>query len=143
MEKTEISEEYQSLLMLFPLLHRLMNSVVPQGWLELTRTQAYIICLMSSRVELTMSELANHIGISKEQATRAIAPMVETGLAERFTDKHNRKLVHIRLTQSGGEVVQRLRQALTARLTDSLTEEELQSLREAMYQSVELLQKCK
>lgn len=143
MGENVISEESQPLLMLFPLLHRLMNGIMPHGCTPLTRTQAYIVCVMSSCSELTMSELANYVGISKEQATRAIDPMVNTGLAERFADARNRKLVYIRLTESGREKVREFRQAFTARLTEYLNEDELESLREAMFKSVVLLKKCK
>ena len=63
--------------------------------------------------------------------------------AERFADARNRKLVYIRLTESGREKVREFRQAFTARLTEYLNEDELESLREAMFKSVVLLKKCK
>ena len=48
-----------------------------------------------------MSELAELVSSSRAQMTRAIIPLVEDGLVERFEDKSNRKMVHVRLTETG------------------------------------------
>ena len=59
-----------------------------------------------------MKEAASYISSSKEQATRAVAPLVDKGLMERYTDSANRNYVHIQLTETGRMLVLKMLDSL-------------------------------
>ena len=88
------------LVRIYPFCKRLL---LHSQWLggDLTGTQR--LALLSSLVlgKMTMTQLAEAIVCSKEQATRAVAPLVEQGLLMRSFDPHNRTRVYIQLTEAG------------------------------------------
>ena len=92
-----------------------------------------------------MSQLAAYLSFSKEQATRAAAPLVEAGLVERFAQLENRTRVFLRLTADGKNLADELRaqfsSQLKARVSASLSEPEQLELREAAETLVRLLSK--
>lgn len=53
---------------------------------------------------LRMNELAAHVRIDASTATRATAPLVDLGLAERTTDETNRRYVVLSITERGRQV---------------------------------------
>ena len=55
--------------------------------------------------ELTMSALAEEMGISKQQLTKLINPMEDQGLVTRTHDRNNRRQVRIAITDRGKQVV--------------------------------------
>ena len=77
------------LLLLLPLLSRFLT---PPAHLSarLTKTQLLIVTALSYHESFHMSQLAAYLSFSKEQATRAAAPLVEAGLVERFAQSENR-----------------------------------------------------
>ena len=91
---------------------------------------------------LTKTQL---LSFSKEQATRAAAPLVEAGLVERFAQSENRTRVFLRLTADGKNLADELRaqfsSQLKARVSASLSEPEQLELREAAETLVRLLSK--
>ena len=127
------------LLKLMPLINRTI--LTPSGIRELgyTKTQLTILAALSLRGDLTMSQIAGFISSSKEQATRAVAPLVDHKLAERFTNPENRTHIHIRLTEKGQEFValsfDRFRRHFRAQLEEKVTPVEQQEL----FQSVDSL----
>ena len=88
------------LLLLLPLLSRFLT---PPAHLSarLTKTQLLIVTALSYHESFHMSQLAAYLSFSKEQATRAAAPLVEAGLVERFAQSENRTRVFLRLTADG------------------------------------------
>ena len=80
--------------------HLLINSIDLKE-LKLTKTQISVLFALIHRDSLSMTQLAQHTAISREQATRAVTPLVDLGYVERFQDPSNRKLVLVHLTDQG------------------------------------------
>ena len=132
------------LFLLLPLLSRFLT---PPAHLsaKLTKTQLLIVTALSYHESFHMSQLASYLSFSKEQATRAAAPLVEVGLVERFAQPENRTKVFLRLTESGralaGELRAQFSAQLHARVSASLSASEQLELRAAAESLVRLLSK--
>ena len=50
---------------------------------------------------LIMTELANHIDMQKQQLTKLINSLVERGFVERIYNPKNRRIIRIKITESG------------------------------------------
>ena len=74
---------------------------------NITRTQQIIMLSLSVSTTLTMSELAKKINTSNEQATRAVAQLVEKGFVVRSQNPANRRVINISLTESAREFIEK------------------------------------
>ena len=119
------------LLLLLPLLSRFLT---PPAHLSarLTKTQLLIVTALSYHESFHMSQLAAYLSFSKEQATRAAAPLVEAGLVERFAQSEKNLADELRAQFSS---------QLKACVSASLSEPEQLELREAAETLVRLLSK--
>ena len=144
MSASTSGEQPSPLLLLLPLLTRFLSAPAHIS-ARLTRTQLLILTALSYRESLHMSQLASYLSFSKEQATRAAAPLVEAGLVERFEQPENRTRVFLRLTAEGKALADELRaqfsEQLKARVSASLSEPEQAELRAAAETLVRLLSK--
>lgn len=145
METETIPEERSPLFSLLPLLHRLVLTPRSHKDYGYTKMQLIIFNALATRESLNMTQIADFIGASKEQATRAVAPMVNDGLVERSVPEENRTRVDIRLTPEGKtfmcsyfrDAESRIRERVGA----SLNAEERRRLRAALTTAAELLMK--
>ncbi len=104
---------------------------------DLSLSYVHALALLQAEGPLSMSRLADRMGVSLPNATGIIGRMEERGLVEREHDERDRRVVHARLTDKGlgamEEADQARRQRL-GRIIDALTPEQrgrcLQSLRE-------------
>lgn len=96
-EDTPIS----ALLEMMPMYHKLVLDKLEKKSVHITRSQFFILLALMSNDTLNMTEIATYIASSKEQATRAVKPLVDAGYVERYHDEDNRKLVLIHLTPVG------------------------------------------
>ena len=87
------------------LLQSVVLSCVDRKRFQFTRTQQSILTVLSMEGETTMKQIAKYIVSSQEQATRAVAPLVDAGYVERRTDPTNRTRVYIRLTDEGRDLL--------------------------------------
>lgn len=71
------------------------------GHADLTKSQIMIICTINELGAANMGELARRIAVSREQATRAVQPLVEAGYVERRHNEENRRTVTVSLTCAG------------------------------------------
>ena len=140
----EIGEEL-SLLRLLPLTHRLFSLTDTKKQYGLTKSQTLILLALFYRGTDCMSQIAAYLSSSKEQATRAVAGMVEPGLIERFERPDNRTHVYVRLTDAGRDYVTKccaeLGGQVRERLAEALNEEEQHRLRESLETVIALLDK--
>ena len=147
MEHFACVDEESPLLTILPLIQRLVFSSIDRKEFPYSKSQMTIFTVLSIRKELTMKEVAGYLSSSREQATRAIAPLVDAGLIDRFTDPANRVHVYVRLTEAGQNYLTHLRdlvhQAVGARLEESVTPEESQELSSMLIRSIEILKKVK
>ena len=68
------------LLQLLPLTHRMIALAAIKKEYGLTKSQGIILMALFYRGTVCMSQIADYLSSSKEQATRAVAGMVEHGL---------------------------------------------------------------
>ena len=102
---------------IFPICQRLLLNSIDLHSIKFTRTQMLILFSLSSRDRLNMSQLSAYIASSKEQATRAVAPLVKHGFVERFRSDENRKKVYVQLTPKGQELIQKEQMLVKQRLS--------------------------
>ena len=123
-------------------MERLMadvRSLSPAQWsaVELTMRQARTLVFLSHGPK-RMSELSGNVGSGMPSATSMIDRLVKKRVVERVEDPSDRRVVTIRLTTTGEEVVERFLRIGRMRyeaLADALTLDELR----ASVPAVELL----
>lgn len=147
MENRQYTEDEVPLFTALPLFQRLAMSGVNSKHFSFTKTQFLIFTALALSDSLTMSEVAEYISSSHEQATRALAPLVTAGYVERYVSSENRTKVHVRLTDSGRDFIRETRReyyaTLKKRLDSSLSEEDKARLHEAVDTVIEIMKKIK
>lgn len=147
MKERDFDVEDLPLLAALPMIHRLVMSSGERSKAIHTKTQLIIFIILSLRESLTMTEIAGYISSSREQATRAVAPLADAGYVERYVDPKNRTRIHIRLTEVGrsywAECREKMRAMIDQRLKDSLSAEECRELEQAASTMIRLLRKLK
>lgn len=139
----ECNFEETGLLMLLPLLQKIVHSESGVKERGMTKTRIIIFAALVLRGSLTMGQVAGYIGSSKEQATRAVAPLVEAGYVERYVKDENRSKIHIRLTDAGKAItddrIGRFSENLNEKMNQRLSREELQTLFDTVNTLINLL----
>ena len=128
-----------SLAKLYPLCKRFLLNT-PWQSREITGTQRLCLLTLEGQGTMTMTLLADAMACSREQATRAVAPLVEHGYVRRNYDQDNRTRVWVELTDQGRQL---LRQEYAAAVEElhKLSPEERKRLRAAVREIGELLEK--
>ena len=141
----DYSDEEFPLLRLLPMTQRLFSLAELRRNYGLTKTQIVILIGLYYHDTVTMSRIAEYIASAKEQATRAVAGMVENGLVERLESPENRTRVYVRLTETGRAYIEKCRAELQTQLHEkvdaALTEDEKEQLRAALETAAVLLNK--
>jgi DNA-binding MarR family transcriptional regulator len=103
---------------------------------DLSITHVHALLLLTKE-QLSMSRLAEALGVSLPNATGIVGRMAERGLVERMHDDADRRVVHVRLSERGraaleeAEATRRQRfAAIVAALTPEQQERALQALRD-------------
>ncbi len=139
--------EEEPLIAALPLLYRLVLASANPKRLGLTKTQLIIMLSLAHFGTLRMSQIADFISSSKEQATRAVAPLAEEGYVCRSNDPENRTYIEIRLTQAGRAFMDQwhcsLLDQLNSRLDRDITDGERDELRQASMSIVRILSKLR
>lgn len=134
-----------SLLRLMPMIQKVILSCWDREKYPYTKSQLTLIMALLHKESLTMKEAASYISSSKEQATRAVAPLVDKGLMERYTDPANRNYVHIQLTDTGRtlvlEMLDGLYDNINKLLDQAISNEEKLALRDSLTESIRILNK--
>lgn len=124
-EKKE--ELVYSLLELLPSYYQYFNNFTDIKEKNLTKTQLRILLILSTNENLSMSQLADKLCISREQATRAVAPLVRRRLVFRSIHDTNRRQLDVGLTNAGIALLAELKSEYIRHLESSfscLSEEE-------------------
>jgi MarR family transcriptional regulator, organic hydroperoxide resistance regulator len=74
--------------------------------LKVTNSQAQTLLSFSAQDKLTMNQLSQRMGLSTSTMTRNIDNLAQRGLVERVRDATDRRLVYVKPTVKGREVVQ-------------------------------------
>ena len=135
------------LLHLIPLTHRLLKLEDALKEYDLTKSQLYILAAIYYRGCLTMTQVSESISSSKEQATRAVALLVEKGYIKRFELENDRKHVYVELTDAGRQILEAVRTRAVSgfhkKLDNAVSEEEKQQLIESLHTVISILGKVK
>jgi len=139
------SDDNSQLLALLPLISKTVVSAADLKEFGYTKSQLMIFAALYRSGNLTMSQVSKYISSSKEQATRAVAPLVDDGLLERYVDPQNRTRVHIRLTALGLKQIEvyktHIFEKLKIHMRKSLTQEEMLELRQSVESMIRILSK--
>lgn len=106
-----------------------------------SKTQISILAVLYWHDEMFMSQIADLIAAPRPQVTRAMIPLADDGLVERFEHSSNRKLVHIRLAETGRQYMKNYLQDHFETLRKNLSDEESTKLILASRTIVEILNK--
>ncbi len=82
-------------------LDNLLRSSMMKNRDALTKTQVDVVLGLSTMGPMNMTQISEHIAASREQATRAVAPLVERGLLVKERNSENRRVVEVTLTEQG------------------------------------------
>lgn len=144
MNQTESKGIAVSLFEIFPLCRKLIFGSLDMKELNLTKSQLSILFALEVKPGLTMSKLSKYIASSKEQTTRAVAPLVKEGLVERYVEEDNRRYVYIRLSEKGRCMIQETKQDFISHLKltfDRLSQEDLDELKRSAQTTLRILKK--
>jgi DNA-binding MarR family transcriptional regulator len=90
------------LVSLFPLFFKnLMKSSRGNKDLELSRVHVDIMFILNEFKQLTMSDIAKRLFISKPYNTLLVDRLIDLGMVGRFPDDEDRRIINIRLTEKG------------------------------------------
>lgn len=135
MTKLILEECTSSLFRVYPMFRRTVYGAFDSHSVKLTRTQQAILITMMYQQTLSMTELARSINTSNEQATRAVAQLVERGYVKRAQNENNRRVINVSLTEAAekliDEVIAIACEQLSARL-DGISSAEVKKLTECM-----------
>jgi DNA-binding MarR family transcriptional regulator len=96
---------------------RLMSVHAPEfAALDLTMAQAKLLYVVTAAGELTMSEIAQRLGVTISTASGAVEHLVGLGLIGRSDDPANRRQVRVSVTVLGHDTLERLRELSTRQL---------------------------
>lgn len=109
-----------NVLSLYQKLRKLVYEAFDEGSRRTTRTQQMILTAMDSGRTFSMSELANLINTSNEQATRAVSQLVDMGFIVRTQNESNHRIVNICLSEDAQNYMKDIRQSIEKKLAERL-----------------------
>ena len=86
--------DVSALFEIFPICQKFLLNTIDIPSMDLTKTQILILFALSGGRSLNMSQLSSYLASSKEQATRAVSPLVKDEYVTRFRSDENRKMVY-------------------------------------------------
>ena len=110
----------------------------------LTKSQVDILLGLDLFGKLNMTQISEHLAASKEQASRAVAPLVDRGLVCRERNSENYRIIEIFLADKGKRFVKDVQQHLSQRLDEclkGLSEKDRAQLIEASCRACDVLVK--
>lgn len=135
---------FNMLLEVFPICQKIIMHSINFHNLEITKTQLCIMLALNGHDRLNMTQLSHYIASSKEQTTRAVAPLVKSGYLERSYDDNNRTYVFVKLTDEGREFLHFQKERFNCELKDkyaSLSDDDKKAFSEAVKTSLTILKK--
>lgn len=84
----------------------LAKHIIMENRGELTKTQTDIMMGLVLFGKMNMTQISRHIASSKEQTTRAVAPLVQKELVKKERNGENFRLIEVSLTEKGLNLLQ-------------------------------------
>jgi DNA-binding MarR family transcriptional regulator len=111
-----------------PLVARQRRAIAREGCLRaISSTQLHVLFLLSGDGPMTMSHLAEKLGVSLPNVTGIVERMVERGYVDRTRSDDDRRVVAVAATHAGRQAVEEIdmiRRSLMAAVLDQLTPEQ-------------------
>lgn len=102
---------------------------------EVTMSQCHAIVEIGRAGTLTLSDLAEILGLDNSTASRTVNNLVNRGLTDRFSDSEDRRRIAISLTQRGAEIFQGIENRMDTRFSavySALPEDQKDSVLETL-----------
>ncbi len=116
---------------LMELVRRLHNELAGQMVSGITRSQFFVLKKISAKGRLTVSEVAEELGVSLSAVTALVDRLVKNGLAMRSRDERDRRLVWLEATSKGKRVLDKCidaRRKVSVKFFGQLPKEDLEKL---------------
>lgn len=139
------SAQYDDIMAVFVCFDGLARNLALKGRSTLSKTQVLIMMAIDTLGPMNMTQTSKRLAITKEQASRAVAPLVKLGYVERSRSADNHKVVNISLTDSGEKCLAEHHALIFEDLSDALaplSQEETAQLARLSHDSVKLLKKA-
>ncbi|MGZ7209713.1 MAG: MarR family winged helix-turn-helix transcriptional regulator, partial [Methanobacterium sp.] len=110
MDEERMNKMVDDLYLLFPLFRKKLfkhKKGLKEG--QIPRSYYHVLGVLKKRGELPMSKIGNRVHISKSNMTSLIDKLVEDGLVERIPDKNDRRVINIKITDKGNDLLKNLR----------------------------------
>lgn len=91
----------------FVTVAQMMHRGLKQDELGVSGLNALILMTVYTTPNITMSELATNVGISRAQLSRMIGNLEQDGFIKRHHNEANRRIVNVQQTQAGDALVQK------------------------------------
>jgi DNA-binding MarR family transcriptional regulator len=115
--------------------HRTVWNAEPWLELDMSTPQFKALLLISEEEGIRMRELARRLGGSFSNATVLVDRLVDRGLVERLADHQDRRVVLVRATEDGRQLIEQLVtcwRILSASLLEALDPQDLSTVHEAL-----------
>jgi len=135
MEDSSIDRILENMLVISTVMHKKLLRLKFDGFANgLTRIDLAIMGELS-QTNMTMSELAKALMMTKPQCSHVVDPLVRLGIVERHPVTNDRRLINLELTEKGHkslkEMKLKVKESIKNRLA-SLTTEELFKMSSAL-----------
>lgn len=129
---------------IYPLSRKLVFDTFDKKKYHITRTQQIIMLSLSVCNTLTMSQLASKINTSNEQATRAVAQLVDKGFIVRMQNPANRRVINIKLTPQAESFMEKIKKGIKedfVKRFESISDDDMKRFNEALLTVDSILKK--
>ena len=136
--------DVSALFEIFPICQKFLLNTIDIPSMDLTKTQILILFALSGGRPLNMSQLSSYLASSKEQATRAVSPLVKDEYVTRFRSDENRKMVYVKLTEKGNHLISQEKALVKDYLSkrfESLSKEDQESFHQSLSNILTILKK--
>lgn len=116
---------------IYPLSRKLVFDTFDKKKYDITRTQQIIMLSLCIEGTLTMSQLASKINTSNEQATRAVAQLVDKGFVIRMQNPDNRRVINIRLTDEAMRFMEKMKNDILGKFS-SVSDSDMKKMKDAL-----------
>lgn len=82
--------------------------------------QIWVLATIADTPDITVSQLSQAISVHVSTASNLLDKLARAGLVERIRGEQDRRVVRLRLTQAGGEILARAPRPLTGLMIDAL-----------------------
>lgn len=126
------------------MVRRLHNELAEQMVSGITGSQFFVLKKINSKGRLTVSEVADELGVSLSAITALVDRLVKAGMALRTRDEQDRRLVWLEATDKGKDILGKCtesRRKVAMKYFGKLSESDLEKLVE-IYEKVLLIMRA-